>query len=130
MGDAEFREWMDGRDWDDDMPRNSRSQDSLNALLARFKAWSFKGGTSQDFADPAEQPTGAEQAAGSAATERPASPKARSTDRFSCVICYCEYSLGDQLVTLPCGHSFHQDCVGRWLRRSSVCPCCRNTVES
>ena len=26
---------------------------------------------------------------------------------------------------LPCGHSFHFDCVMKWIMRDASCPCCR-----
>eukprot|EP00929_Paragymnodinium_shiwhaense_P111419 TRINITY_DN7941_c0_g1_i1.p1 TRINITY_DN7941_c0_g1~~TRINITY_DN7941_c0_g1_i1.p1 ORF type:complete len:298 (+),score=24.98 TRINITY_DN7941_c0_g1_i1:112-1005(+) len=43
-----------------------------------------------------------------------------------CVICQSEYQLGETVETLhACGHSFHKDCLRRWLQESSHCPLCR-----
>eukprot|EP01116_Phalansterium_solitarium_P022945 TRINITY_DN778_c0_g1_i1.p1 TRINITY_DN778_c0_g1~~TRINITY_DN778_c0_g1_i1.p1 ORF type:complete len:268 (-),score=65.26 TRINITY_DN778_c0_g1_i1:615-1418(-) len=41
----------------------------------------------------------------------------------SCRVCMVDYEDGDALRTLPCGHSFHADCIRTWLAGSSVnCP--------
>ncbi|XP_077105082.1 uncharacterized protein LOC143759598 [Ranitomeya variabilis] len=46
----------------------------------------------------------------------------------SCVICMTEYEIGEQVIVLPCDHSFHQGCISRWLRSNPLCPLCRNHV--
>ncbi|XP_077117399.1 RING finger protein 11-like [Ranitomeya variabilis] len=43
----------------------------------------------------------------------------------SCVICMTEYEIGEQVIVLPCDHSFHQDCISRWLHYNPLCPLCR-----
>jgi len=40
----------------------------------------------------------------------------------SCVVCLDEVKQGDELAQLPCGHIFHANCVGRWLRVHVQCP--------
>lgn len=43
-----------------------------------------------------------------------------------CRICHEDYSPGDQLVKLPCGHIFHKDCCKKWLgEETATCPVCR-----
>ena len=42
-----------------------------------------------------------------------------------CVICYDTYKVQDQLVTLPCKHKYHLNCIFKWLKRSLTCPVCR-----
>uniref|UniRef100_A0A7S2WGZ8 RING-type domain-containing protein n=2 Tax=Rhizochromulina marina TaxID=1034831 RepID=A0A7S2WGZ8_9STRA len=32
---------------------------------------------------------------------------------------------GGLRLTLPCGHTFHRECLGQWLLRSRSCPTCR-----
>lgn len=32
---------------------------------------------------------------------------------------------GSQMLRLPCGHCFHQNCVQRWLLEANSCPMCR-----
>jgi len=40
-----------------------------------------------------------------------------------CPVCMMEYEKGETLMTLPCGHYFHLDCITTWLTSSSVnCP--------
>ncbi|GAY41220.1 hypothetical protein CUMW_057790 [Citrus unshiu] len=33
-----------------------------------------------------------------------------------CAICKLEYERGDRLITLPCGHKYHDECIKTWLR--------------
>ena len=43
-----------------------------------------------------------------------------------CSVCLEALSRGDTVVTLPCGHYFHEPCVvAGWLSRRSTCPLCR-----
>lgn len=45
---------------------------------------------------------------------------------ISCTICLEDYSEGEKLRILPCGHAFHQDCILPWLTdRSPTCPLCK-----
>ncbi|XP_075516917.1 putative E3 ubiquitin-protein ligase RHG1A isoform X1 [Primulina tabacum] len=42
-----------------------------------------------------------------------------------CSICREEYSEGDNLGTLDCGHDFHKDCIKQWLMLKNLCPICK-----
>jgi len=47
-----------------------------------------------------------------------------------CTICHVELEeediVGDgQVLCLPCSHSFHNDCLRKWLHHHSQCPVCR-----
>jgi hypothetical protein len=44
-----------------------------------------------------------------------------------CCICLREMEEGDSVVQLPCGHTFHPLCAGRWLTQSThrSCPLCK-----
>ncbi|XP_013383163.1 LOW QUALITY PROTEIN: E3 ubiquitin-protein ligase RNF103-like [Lingula anatina] len=43
-----------------------------------------------------------------------------------CVICLDSYKIGNVLCGLPCGHSFHEECIMVWLSRDNhCCPVCR-----
>ncbi|XP_073146237.1 E3 ubiquitin-protein ligase MBR2-like isoform X2 [Henckelia pumila] len=44
-----------------------------------------------------------------------------------CSICREEYSGGDNLGTLDCGHDFHKDCIKQWLLLKNLCPICKTT---
>ncbi|KAJ1262519.1 hypothetical protein BS78_09G114200 [Paspalum vaginatum] len=46
-----------------------------------------------------------------------------------CAVCIMELRDGDSARLLPlCGHRFHADCVGAWLRHHTTCPVCRARV--
>ncbi|CAN6328566.1 unnamed protein product [Urochloa humidicola] len=46
-----------------------------------------------------------------------------------CAVCIVELRDGDAARRLPrCGHRFHADCVGAWLRLHATCPLCRASV--
>ncbi|KAG2619812.1 E3 ubiquitin-protein ligase ATL9-like [Panicum virgatum] len=46
-----------------------------------------------------------------------------------CAVCIVELRDGDSARLLPrCGHRFHADCVGAWLRLHATCPLCRAIV--
>jgi len=55
-------------------------------------------------------------------------PKALE-DVSMCSICYNDYSENPLCSTLPCGHTFHRDCMRQWLQtgRSDTgeCPLCK-----
>lgn len=43
-----------------------------------------------------------------------------------CVICLDEFTPGNRLCGLPCGHVFHHSCILTWLNRDNhFCPVCR-----
>ncbi|ORX71805.1 hypothetical protein DL89DRAFT_217853, partial [Linderina pennispora] len=47
----------------------------------------------------------------------------------TCVICLSDFKAGKILVTLPCSHVFHKDCVRTWLtKKSETCPLCKESV--
>jgi hypothetical protein len=49
----------------------------------------------------------------------------------TCPITQEKFSDGDEITTLPCGHTFHSPAVLSWLRESSAsCPVCRRELES
>ena len=46
-----------------------------------------------------------------------------------CAVCIVELRDGDSARLLPrCGHRFHADCVGAWVRLHATCPLCRASV--
>ncbi|CAH2292240.1 E3 ubiquitin- ligase RNF115-like isoform X1 [Pelobates cultripes] len=46
----------------------------------------------------------------------------------NCPICLEEYENGQHLLTLPCRHHFHTDCILTWLQQNVSCPICRDRV--
>merc|ERR1719373_500545 len=58
---------------------------------------------------------------------------ASSLEEVSCVcgVCLLDFEVGDELRCLPCGHSFHRECIDHWLLNSAtVCPVDRRDFES
>jgi len=49
-------------------------------------------------------------------------------DEQRCSICCCEFVQGDRLLSLQCGHDYHPECIGTWLRSKRNCPMCKREV--
>uniref|UniRef100_M1B9X9 RING-type E3 ubiquitin transferase n=1 Tax=Solanum tuberosum TaxID=4113 RepID=M1B9X9_SOLTU len=53
-----------------------------------------------------------------------------SSTVIECCICLGIFQDGDKVKVLPsCQHSYHSDCVDRWLRNQSSCPLCRASLQ-
>ena len=46
-----------------------------------------------------------------------------------CAICHEDFGVGESLRVLPCGHKYHANCVGHWLRIKAACPMCNQKVR-
>lgn len=46
-----------------------------------------------------------------------------------CVICLEELPVGCEVVSMPCSHAFHGNCIQMWLRTSPCCPICRFEIQ-
>ncbi|CEP03028.1 unnamed protein product (mitochondrion) [Plasmodiophora brassicae] len=51
-------------------------------------------------------------------------------DQTTCAICMTDFSTGDQVATLPCGHEFNEACIEQWLRIKRQCPVCRHDISA
>ncbi|CAN6362233.1 unnamed protein product [Urochloa humidicola] len=47
-----------------------------------------------------------------------------------CAVCLQDFVAEDTLRAMPCSHTFHQDCIFRWLRVNHVCPLCRHALPA
>jgi hypothetical protein len=47
----------------------------------------------------------------------------------TCSICLDEFAIGDEILTLRCGHCFHSGELENWLRRKPRCPVCVQELE-
>ncbi|KAI4375978.1 hypothetical protein MLD38_013785 [Melastoma candidum] len=54
-------------------------------------------------------------------------PDIADTMQEPCCICQEEYTDGDDLGILDCGHEFHADCIKQWLAQKNLCPICKTT---
>ncbi|KAI9113696.1 hypothetical protein K1719_014947 [Acacia pycnantha] len=55
--------------------------------------------------------------------------KLNMADQLECRVCLSELQEGDKVRTLKCKHTFHQECLDRWLLQFwATCPLCRNRV--
>tara|TARA_A100001015_G_scaffold224568_1_gene253240 strand:- start:3972 stop:4382 length:411 start_codon:yes stop_codon:yes gene_type:complete len=57
--------------------------------------------------------------------------KIRSNDNLlldSCSICLEKYKVNDKVMNLKCRHSFHKDCLNKWLKNNNTCPQCRENI--
>mmetsp|Transcript_45385 Transcript_45385/g.50519 ORF Transcript_45385/g.50519 Transcript_45385/m.50519 type:complete len:355 (-) Transcript_45385:255-1319(-) len=50
-------------------------------------------------------------------------------EKPQCSICLCEYEKGDKIVSLPCKHVFHDDCITSWTDNNTRCPLCNSDLE-
>lgn len=46
----------------------------------------------------------------------------------TCAICMKEYEKHDKLLTTPCNHNYHYDCIRGWFRKNNTCPICKFKV--
>ncbi|EKD21550.1 uncharacterized protein L3040_006071 [Drepanopeziza brunnea f. sp. 'multigermtubi'] len=56
--------------------------------------------------------------------------KKHMSKQVECVVCLEEYVDGvSRVMSLPCGHEFHADCITPWLtKRRRTCPICKGDV--
>lgn len=47
-----------------------------------------------------------------------------------CSICKDNYQLKETVITMPCSHKFHEDCILPWLKLHNSCPVCRYQTKT
>merc|ERR550537_143454 len=58
----------------------------------------------------------------------PSKDELASVGDLTCGICLCEYDEGCKILTLPCMHSAHTNCLERWILERPSCHICRTSV--
>ncbi|MBA0631882.1 hypothetical protein Godav_000712 [Gossypium davidsonii] len=51
-------------------------------------------------------------------------------DEEDCMICLEELEVGFDALRMPCSHTFHGDCIEKWLRHGHCCPICRFKIPA
>ncbi|TYZ64541.1 hypothetical protein PybrP1_004563 [[Pythium] brassicae (nom. inval.)] len=46
-----------------------------------------------------------------------------------CLVCRCGFSVGEEIKSLPCFHSYHSECIDSWLCLNKVCPVCQFSID-
>lgn len=46
-----------------------------------------------------------------------------------CAICLSDFEVGEKKSTLPCMHSFHYNCIERWIKKKKSCPICKFEIS-
>ena len=52
-----------------------------------------------------------------------------SNDQNSCIICLSQFQVKDKVITLPCLHIFHSECIKKWLNSRDDCPICKHNIN-
>jgi len=47
-----------------------------------------------------------------------------------CAICLGQWEESDAIKAMPCGHAFHEDCLGPWMQTARTCALCRTDLEA
>ena len=42
-----------------------------------------------------------------------------------CSICLCNYNRNEDMVILPCNHTYHVSCLKEWFNNNNTCPLCK-----
>jgi hypothetical protein len=100
-------------------PNRTRSQTTIGV----FPSASVDGGLPQ----PNTRSSPPEK---TASTSKFTKRKRYTGRQVECVVCLEEYVDGEsQVMSLPCGHEFHADCITPWLvTRRRTCPICKGDV--
>lgn len=52
-------------------------------------------------------------------------------EKEECTICLEMFEDGEKVKVLPeCLHTYHSECVDKWLKNKSSCPLCRSSLDS
>ena len=55
--------------------------------------------------------------------------KCNKREEGQCSICMEHYQVRQSIITLPCFHTFHENCCRKWIAEKAVCPICMTEVK-
>lgn len=61
-------------------------------------------------------------------THRYTADEKENNNNSKCSICLAAYEVNDSIKTITCLHSFHSECIDRWLRDHDICPVCKHSA--
>ena len=47
-----------------------------------------------------------------------------------CAVCKDEFEIEQELLIMPCKHTFHDECILPWLKERNSCPTCRRELPT
>jgi len=56
-------------------------------------------------------------------------PSNATEELTTCLVCLSTFEENETLLTLPCLHFFHQDCITPWLKNNKACPICKTNID-
>jgi len=59
-----------------------------------------------------------------------ADAKKLPNDKKDCIICLMDFETNEEIITLPCAHIYHSQCIKDWFLRDKTCPCCKFVVTN
>ncbi|MCJ1351901.1 MAG: hypothetical protein MMC33_001885 [Icmadophila ericetorum] len=111
-------------------PETPLLQSNPQSIISRSRP---RSRTTSVIDEAASSPPGKPATKASPSREKPATPpkkKRYAGKQTECVVCLEEYIDGQsRVMSLPCGHEFHADCITPWLTtRRRTCPICKGDV--
>ncbi|KAJ2724125.1 hypothetical protein GGI07_002160 [Coemansia sp. Benny D115] len=62
-------------------------------------------------------------------TEQRANVRGHQGSTETCGICLGDHTVGDEVVDLPCSHTFHEACIVPWVKAHDKCPFCNRQIS-
>jgi hypothetical protein len=50
-------------------------------------------------------------------------------EKKACVICMNQYKQGEKILTIPCCHIYHSECIKDWFKSNDTCPICKFKLD-
>lgn len=50
-------------------------------------------------------------------------------EKRNCVICMTQFEKGEKILTIPCCHLYHSDCIKDWFKKKNTCPICKFKID-